>query len=82
MSIKSTLWELFDELPEDDYGLWPLTDLLNIKTGRRTMPHQVKKYAKEYADRAGAEFYCVVQNEAIYHYKPGFRIAGSLPGRE
>jgi ribosomal protein L32 len=77
MTIKATLWEMMDSLPAGQYGLWTLTDTLNQKTGHRTMPHTVCRYAKEYADAAGAEFYCVVHNESIYQYEPGYKIAGA-----
>jgi hypothetical protein len=46
-------------------------------TGRRTMPHTVKEYCKEYADMAGGEFYCVKPREGKYHYKPFLKIAGA-----
>jgi len=77
MQIKSTLWKMMDELPVGRYGLWTLTDALNALTGQRTMPHTVKRYIKEYADISGAGFICVVQNDAIYQYDPGHKIAGA-----
>jgi len=76
-TAKSVLHEILDDLPETNISLWGLTDRLNFTTGKRTMPHTVKAYCKEYADMAGAEFYCIKPREGKYHYKPFLRIAGS-----
>ena len=78
MTIKAALWEMLDDLPSGRYGLWTLTDSLNAITGHRTMPHTVRRYIKEYADASGAVFVCVVQNDAIYQYEPGYKIAGAF----
>lgn len=81
-SVRSELFKYLDELPPGRYGLWPLTDSINLITEHRTMPHQVKAYCKDYADRAGAEFRCVLPRNSIYEYVPGVKIAGALEGKE
>ena len=79
-TIKAYLWELLDDLPSGKYGLWYLTDSLNIITGHRSMPHTVRRYIREYCEYSGAEFVCIVQNDAIYQYTQGYKIAGALIG--
>lgn len=81
-SVRAVLFAYLDELPPGRYGLWPLTDALNLRTNKRTMPHQVKAYCKDYADRAGAEFRCVLPRNSIYEYVPGVKISGALEGKE
>lgn len=81
-SIKSTLYRYLDNLPESDVSLWGITDIIQARTGTRVMPHTIKAYCKEYADAAGAEFTIKRQNESIYHFTPGFKIAGALGGKE
>lgn len=76
-TVKSVLHEILDNLPESNISLWGITDALNLRTGKRTMPHTVKEYCKEYADIAGGEFYCVKPREGKYHYKPFLKIAGA-----
>jgi len=78
MTIKAALWQMMDDLPSGRYGLWTLTDMLNVQTDHHTMPHTVKRYIKEYADISGAGFICVVQNKSIFEYAPGCKIAGSF----
>lgn len=81
-TIKAHLWLMLDNLPSGNYGLWYLTDTLNLITGHRTMPHTVRDYCKDYAERAGGSFKCVVHNDSIYAYESGAKIAGSLGGKE
>jgi hypothetical protein len=81
-TIKAYLWEMLDNLPSGKYGLWYLTDTLNLITGRRTMCHTVRDYCKDYASRAGGSFKCVVHNDSIYEYIAGVKITGSLGGKE
>ena len=40
------------------------------------------KTCKQYADAAGAEFYCIDRAHSKYKYVPGFKIAWVLTGRE
>ncbi len=82
MTIKSALFALMDDLPAGHYGLWDITDMLNLRTGRRTMPHTVRRYLADYCDIAGASFTCVVNANSIYEYVPGFKVSGSLEGKE
>lgn len=71
---------MMDNLPPGRYGLWTLTDMLNDITGHRTMCHTVRDYCKDYAERAGGSFKCVIHNDSIYEYIAGVKIAGSLSG--
>jgi uncharacterized protein YbcC (UPF0753/DUF2309 family) len=80
--IKSTLYRYLDSLPESDISLWGITDLMQARTLFRVMPHTVKRYCKDYADAAGAGFTIKKQNESIYHFTPGLKIAGALGGKE
>lgn len=77
MTVKAALWQMMDDLPAGRYGLWVLTDMLNGITRQHTMPHTVKRYIKEYADYAGADFACIVQNKSIFEYTPGVKISGA-----
>jgi hypothetical protein len=78
VTIKAALWYMMDDLPAGRYGLWTLTDMLNVQTDHRTMPHTVKRYIREYCDVAASEFTCVVQNDSIYLWTPGYKISGSF----
>lgn len=80
--IKRLLYQYLDTLPETDVSLWGITDLMQARSGYRVMPHQVRRYCKDYADAAGALFYCIKQNESIYRFVPGCKIAGALSGKE
>ena len=42
----------------------------------------VRAACKDYADAAGAEFYCADHAHSKYRYVPGFKIAGALKGKE
>jgi len=46
------------------------------------MPETLLKYAREYADISGASFECLDKAKSKYFYKPGYKIAGRLWGRE
>lgn len=82
MTIKAHLWELFDEMPSRVISGWDLYDLMHAKTGEKTYPPNLLKYAKDYADRAGAKFECIDRAESKYLYVPGVKISGSLSGKE
>ena len=82
MTIREAVAEILDDSPETVFSLWGLTDSVGFAVGSRTMPHTVRDACRDYADRAGAEFYCVDRKRSQYKYVPGVKIAGALDGRE
>ena len=82
MTIREIVTDLLDNSPETVFSLWGLADTVGLRKGERTMPHTVREACRDYADRAGAEFYCVDRKRSQYKYVPGFRISGALEGRE
>ena len=82
MTIREAVTEILDDSPETVFSLWGLTDAVCFAVGSRTMPHTVRAACKDYADAAGALFYCVDRSHSKYKYVPGFKIAGALTGRE
>ena len=82
MTIREIVTDLLDNSPETVFSLWGLADTVGLRKGERTMPHTVRESCRDYADRAGAEFYCVDRKRSQYKYVPGVKIAGALEGRE
>ena len=82
MTIREIVTDILDNSPETVFSLWWLADTVGERKGERIMPHTVWKACRKYADRAGAEFYCVDRENSQYKYVPGVKIAGALEGRE
>jgi len=82
MTIREIVTDLLDNSPETVFSLWWLADTVGLRRGERTMPHTVREACRDYADRAGAEFYCVDRKRSQYKYVPGVKIAGALEGKE
>ena len=78
LSVRQTLFRYLDSLPACKiYGLH-LQSTINGITGKRTFASTILGYAKDYADRAGADFICTNIKESEYSYVPGCKIAGAL----
>lgn len=82
MTIKAHLWELLDDMPSRIISGWQLYDMMYARTGKNTYPSKLLDYARDYCDRAGGSFECIDRAESKYLYKPGFKISGSLSGKE
>jgi len=82
MTIREIVTDILDNSPETVFSLWWLADTVGTLHGTRCMPHSVREACRDYADRAGAEFYCVDRKRSQYRYVPGVKIAGALEGRE
>lgn len=82
MTIKDNLYELLDNFPESVLSGWDLFDLMYFRTGAKTYPSNLIKYAKEYCDASGGSFECINRAKSMYRYVPGLKIAGALKGKE
>ena len=82
MTIREIVTDLLDNSPERFFLLGKLTYWAGKRHGHEVKRRQVYEACRDYADRAGAEFYCVDRKRSQYRYVPGFRIAGALEGRE
>ena len=78
MTLKSAVYAFLDGSDETVFSLWGLTDEIAYTVGWRVMPHTVAKTCKQYADAAGAEFYCIDRAHSKYKYVPGCKIAGAI----
>jgi hypothetical protein len=82
MTLSNVIAEYLDNSPDRVFSLWGLTDYIGAVVGWRVMPHTVRDACREYADRAGALFYCIDRKHSQYQYIHGCKIAGALTGRE
>lgn len=79
-SVRQALFKYLDRHPGGIiYGLH-LQKKINAQTGKETFASTILNYAKDYADRAGAEFICIKGRESKYQYTPGCKISGALTG--
>lgn len=82
MTIRKALYHFLDDLPECNISGWELHDKMLFLTGKYTYPETLLKSCRVYADASGAEFTCIDRARSLYHYKPGYKIATALGGKE
>ena len=75
---KKELFKLLDSLPECDISGWQLFERMFIRTGKKTYPHTLLNYCREYADISGADFFCIDYQKSKYQYKPFLKISTAL----
>ena len=78
MSVRQSLFRYLDEQPSRTITAWNLFDVMEARTGRKTMPATLMQYARDYADISGASLVCINPQESRYRYEPGAKIAGAL----
>ena len=82
MTVTQCVHKVLDDLPPCLISGWDLHDRVFSEIGHKAYPSTLLKMARDYADMAGAEFICVDRHQSLYKYKPGYKIAGALGGKE
>jgi len=78
MSVRHSLFRYLDEQPSRTITAWNLFDVMEARTGRKTMPATLLSYTRLYCAYSGATLACINPQESRYRYEPGAKIAGAL----
>jgi len=71
-----------DKQPKRTVSGLQLQRAINRITGKQTFASTILGYLRDYADASASELICIDGQKSLYSFVPGYKIFGSLGGKE